>query len=697
MATQNPASDEWRCDSTILNEIQKTHSIDAKSIPETDALMKIVENTLNVSSKLYEPNGQEKSALGALGPIIHKISCEVSSNCSETQDSLEQRTVKLFRSLEKFNWDSKIAITLAGFAANYAEFFLTDEVYTKNTAAIGLLQLKRLGQKDIGNNGDTVKEIVTKMTCIAKNILSLKIIQDNHPTTIAIDITDYQSASYWIIYVILMCSLEISGQRVLVDSIKGKIDGIGSHFSLKLKESQEHEQEQKNFKEQYESYVRIFCRRHDNNVAILEPLLNCEEDEELIYSKDPKKSIKLKDLANGSVIIVLSSFNIDVYREEVSLIEAFSNKTNIHGRYHIVWLPIGQCKKEAYATLVSNKPWYYLRYESLVRQTVVLKQYARKEWGFDEKPMMMVLNNGEVIHHDALSLIQIWGDLAIPFKRDQETTLWRDHGNNLTLKFLFDCLHDDFTTVENKEISKYACVFGGRRLQKSGEADEKWFADLAGELMKAADIWTNIKLKMAYISANKEEVNLEPKIKTEVRKNIENNKQGEHGLKHVDAQYVDVDQVSNVNLFWSRVRNIMLQLSILNENKTLEGNMKALLDTTRWIVKYSSLQSTAWFLLGHLASNEMIFCGAELSSDCLKQINKDIHGGESELIKSSLRMALRRRLQEKGFERINDELEGKHCYKHVVYGDGMKTETGGMKCVICNKAMKKVALYQCCE
>ncbi|KAJ4752331.1 hypothetical protein LUZ62_086736 [Rhynchospora pubera] len=341
MATQNPASDEWRCDSTILNEIQKTHSIDAKSIPETDALMKIVENTLNVSSKLYEPNGQEKSALGALGPIIHKISCEVSSNCSETQDSLEQRTVKLFRSLEKFNWDSKIAITLAGFAANYAEFFLTDEVYTKNTAAIGLLQLKRLGQKDIGNNGDTVKEIVTKMTCIAKNILSLKIIQDNHPTTIAIDITDYQSASYWIIYVILMCSLEISGQRVLVDSIKGKIDGIGSHFSLKLKESQEHEQEQKNFKEQYEK----------------------------LCSKDPKKSIKLKDLANGSVIIVLSSFNIDVYREEVSLIEAFSNKTNIHGRYHIVWLPIGQCKKEAYATLVSNKPWYYLRYESLVIKT----------------------------------------------------------------------------------------------------------------------------------------------------------------------------------------------------------------------------------------------------------------------------------------------------------------------------------------
>ncbi|KAJ4760475.1 sieve element occlusion protein [Rhynchospora pubera] len=684
METQNPASDEWRCDSTILNEIQKTHSIDAKSIPETDALMKIVENTLNVSSKLYEPNGQEKSALGALGPIIHKISCEVSSNCSETQDTLEQRTVKLFRSLEKFNWDSKIAITLAGFAANYAEFFLTDEVYTKNTAAMGLLQLKRLGQKDIGNNGDTVIEIVTKMTCIAKNILSLKIIQDNYPSTIPIDITDYQSASYWIIYVILMCSLEISGQRVLVDSIKGKIDGIGSHFSLKLKQSQEHEQEQKNFKEQYESYVRIFCRRHDNNVAILEPLLNCKEDEELIYSKDPKKNIKLKDLANGSVIIVLSSFNIDVYREEVSLIEAFSNKTNIDGRYHIVWLPIGQCQKEAYATLVSNKPWYYLKFESMEKQTGVLKQYARKEWGFDEKPMMMVLDNGEVIHHDALSLILTWGNRAIPFKRDQEKTLWSDGGNNLRFNFLLDYLHDDFTKAEDKGISKYVCVFGGRRLQKSGVADEKWFADLVGKLMKAANCWNNIKLNMAYLSANKEEVNLETKIKKEVRDKIKKSKDGEQRLKYVDAHYVDVDQVSTVNLFWSRIRNIMFQLSILNENKTLEGNMKTLLDTTSGVVKYSSLQSTAWVLIGEPVSNQMFICGAELFSECMEQIinyNKD-----------GFTYTFRKLLENKGWKN-NVELEGKHCFKHVVYGDGMKM--GGMKCVICKKAMKMVAL--CCE
>ncbi|KAJ4769501.1 Sieve element occlusion protein [Rhynchospora pubera] len=617
---------------------------------------------------------------------------QVSSNCSETQDSLEQRTVKLFRSLEKFNWDSKIAITLAGFSANYAEFFLIDEVYTKNTTAIGLLQLKRLGQKDIGNNGDTVKEIVTKMTCIAKNILTLKIIQVNHPSTIPIDITDYQSASYWIIYVILMCSLEISGQRVLVDSIKGKIDGIGSHFSLKLKESQEHEQEQKNFKEQYESYVRIFRRRHDNNVAILEPLLNCKKDEELISSKDPDptKNIKLTDLANGSVIIVLSSFDIDVYREEVSLIEAFSNKIKIHGQYHIVWLPIGQCKKEAYATLVSNKPWYYLKFESLEKQTGVLKQYARKEWGFDEKPMMMVLDNGEVIHHDALSLIQMWGDLAIPFKRDQETALWRDHGNSLGFKFLLDYLHDDFTKAENEKYATYACVFGGRRPQKSSEADEKWFADLAGKLVKAADLWNNIKLKMAYISANKEEVYLETEIKRKVRDYIENNKQGEHRLKYVDAQYVDVDQVSTVNLFWSRVRNIMLQLSILDENKSLEGNMKDLLDTTRGIVKYNSLQSTAWVLLGIPRRNEMIFCGAaELFSECLEQINKTNNDG--------LKKTLLDLLDQKGFGKNNVELKGTHCFKHVVYGDGMKTETGGMKCVICNKAMKKVALYQCCE
>ncbi|KAJ1685294.1 hypothetical protein LUZ63_016684 [Rhynchospora breviuscula] len=677
-----------------------THSIYAKSIPETDALMKIVENVLNVSSKLYEPNGQEKSALGAIGPIIHKISCEVSSNCSEIQ-GLEQRILRLLKSLEKFNWDAKIAITLAGFATNYAEFFLIDEVYTKNTTAISLLQLKRLGQKDIGNNGDTVKELVTKMTCIAKNILTLKIIQDNHPSTISIDITDFQSASYWIIYAILLCSLEISGQevqRVLVDSIIKKIDGICSHFISKLKECQKHEQEQKIIKEQYEIYVRIFGRRHDDNVSILEPLLNCKEDEELIYSKDPMKNIKLKDLANGSVIIVLSSFDIDVYREEVSLIEAFSNKTNTNGLYHIVWLPIGHCNEETYATLVSNKPWYYLRFKSLVRQTVVLKQYARKEWGFDEKPMMMVLDNGEVIHHDALSLIQMWGDLAIPFKRDQETTLWRDHGKSLEFKFLLDYLHDDFTRVEKESDSQYACLFGGRMLQKSREADEKWFADLAEKLMKAANEWSNIKLKMAYLSANKEEVNLETKIKTEVRDKIKINKHGkEQILKYVDVQYVDVDQVSTVNLFWSRVRNIMLQLSILDENKTLEGNMKTLLDTTRGIVKYSSLQSTAWVLIGKPRTNEMIICGAELFSECLEQINKEIDGGKSELIKSygSLIKALRVRLEEKGLGKNNVELVGTHCFKHVVYGDGMKT--GGMKCVICNKAMKKVALYQCCE
>ncbi|KAJ4765818.1 Sieve element occlusion protein [Rhynchospora pubera] len=695
-----PAGDEWRCEGRLLKETQNTHSFSAKSIPVADAVMKIVENTLNITTQSYEPNGEENLALVDLRPIIQKISCELSPNClaSQAQGSLEQRTLKLLTLLDRFNWEAKIVIILAGFATNFAESFLIKEVYnTDNTMAKGLEILKGLGQKHTGDNWETAYKLVRKVTGIGKSILALKKIQDKF--AISIDIIDFQSATFWVIHSVLIISSVISGDRVsteLVSTIK-RIEIIYNYFSSRLKQCQALEQEEK-IKEKYEEFTRIFGGRQADNIEILKPLLSCGEEEVLICnSTNKEKKIKLSDLKKGTVIVLFSNIYIDTYSEEVSIIKAFYNKTITTSQYYIVWLPIGYKKEEhrtTYAKVVVGKPWYYLKYESLAEQYVVLENYSRKEWGFNGKPMPMVLNNGQVIHHDAFSLIHMWGHLAVPFGMYNETDLWRKHGHNLGIQFILSYLHDDFTILGNDQTPQYVCVFGGKRPHKSKDArvannstlaDDEWFGNLAGMLMAAA-LPANIKLKMAYLWANREEADLAMTIKTKV-KTIINGTQYEESMR-----YVQVEQ-ANAKLFWSRTESIALQLSMQKKYGTLDVNIEALLENTRSILQFNQL-NTAWVAIGRLGITDMIFHDAEKFFNCLEHIKGDIRKWKTELNAGAGNFikVLRGRLV--GYKYETKEIE-KHCFKHVVYGDAMQKE--GMHCVFCNKPMKMVVHYECCE
>ncbi|KAJ4818531.1 Sieve element occlusion protein [Rhynchospora pubera] len=691
-------NNEWRCDGRLLRETEKIHSFSAKPIPAADALMKIVENTLNLATH-DEPNEKESTELEELGPIIHKISCELSSNCSGSQGSLEQRTLKLLILLERYNWEAKIAIVLAGFATNFAEFFLIKEVYnTDKNTAIGLLKLKRLGQKDTGDIWETVNVLVRKVTDIGKSILVLKKIQDNLPT-VSVDIIDFQSASFWVIYSVLIISSAISGDRVtteLVSTVK-RIEIIYSYFSLRLKQCQDLEQEEK-IKEKYGEFTRIFGARQADNMEILKLLLCCGEEEELICnSTEQEKKIKLSDLKKGTIIVLFSSLHIDAYSEEVSIIKAFYNKTITTSQYRIVWLPIGYKREEhrtTYAKVVVGKPWYHLKFESLAEQYVVLEKYSRKEWGFNEKPMPMVLHDGQVIHNDALSLIHMWGHRAFPF-RTYEEDLWREYGNSMGIQFILDYVHDDFTILGNDQTPQYVCVFGGRRAKESSDAvkengsnlqkEIEWFADLAGKLILAATGDAKINLKMGYLG-DKEEAYLEKNIRTKVTENIKLSKY--QGMK-----YVQIDQV-RTKLFWSRVKSVALQLNVLKETKKLNENMEALLENTSSILQYS-LESTAWVAIGRLDTNDMIFYDAEQFFKCLVHINKNIATWQAELKSDGADFInILRRWLHNGFQCEARPLK-KHCFKHIVYGDAIQTI--GMKCVICYKPMKKVVLYQCCD
>lgn len=135
-------------------------------------------------------------------------------------------------------------------------------------------------------------------------------------------------------------------------------------------------------------------------------------------------SEKVEEVKGKDVLLFFS--DLDISKEDVSILKPIYEEISKKDQYNIVWIPIVEQwtdkMQNKFETLVRDceMKWYVVPHFS---STLGIK-YTEEVWQFKKRPIIVVLNSqGKVKHQDAFHMIKTWGIDAIPFTVEKEIKL----------------------------------------------------------------------------------------------------------------------------------------------------------------------------------------------------------------------------------------------------------------------------------
>ncbi|XP_043703942.1 protein SIEVE ELEMENT OCCLUSION B-like [Telopea speciosissima] len=231
-------------DNEMMKEILATHADHHNYYNKVDVNphLQLIEEILRHSTTLKRTNIHEPKVsshmksldekfqkvdsqimLEALAYIIHKISCEISCECSRGEDA-HSTTVALFTTLSKFSWDAKVVVALAAFAIIYGEFWLVEELYATHPLANSVALLKQLphifeqqSEKLMRPRFSVLWGPIKGMLDVTKCIVQLHelppqyISPDDDQSPLSVATAHIPTAVYWTIRTVVACTFQIIG------------------------------------------------------------------------------------------------------------------------------------------------------------------------------------------------------------------------------------------------------------------------------------------------------------------------------------------------------------------------------------------------------------------------------------------------------------------------------------------------------
>ena len=134
------------------------------------------------------------------------------------------------------------------------------------------------------------------------------------------------------------------------------------------------------------------------------------------------KQVNIDVLKKKNVLFFISGLDITI--DEISIIKPIYEGIKKEDQYKIVWIPIVEQwtdeLRKKFDFLQSKMQWYIVQYFSPVVGIKVIKE----KWNFKNKPIVVVMNQqGKVVHPNALHMIRVWGMKAYPFTPAVEESL----------------------------------------------------------------------------------------------------------------------------------------------------------------------------------------------------------------------------------------------------------------------------------
>ncbi|XP_019176078.1 PREDICTED: protein SIEVE ELEMENT OCCLUSION C [Ipomoea nil] len=449
----------------LIKKILLTHDPNATHL-DSALLLHAVQNIVcHIMSKDSDPTdsitpcnvgvaGLEET----LGQTIYKISHEIFSICSNGIDE-HAKTMLLFELLSHLRWDAKVVLALSALTSTYGELSLVLQQLPHSPLAALLAALKQLPRSLTALNMQfkALNLLINTMVELAKTVvrfegLPLQLVLLDHKA-IAATKSKICIATYWILRSSLSCFALLADLRTIKDEqVHSNRTAIASWalFSLVYKLSGLYHE----LREQVdvccqqietrfpEELLNVFKLNHLDNQEVLQMLFALRDNLPLKnYSKEMCGILELK---GKEVMFLISKPEIFSMEKVFFLMQQtydHPHRKSLQGSYVILWVPIATSDVWSHADEItfqfwSNSfPWFSIRQPRLLNSDVV--QFIRREWNYNEEPIMVILNtDGVITNSNALDMVWIWGAKAFPFSTSKEKELWEHQ--KWSLQFITD-------------------------------------------------------------------------------------------------------------------------------------------------------------------------------------------------------------------------------------------------------------------
>nr|GMD95482.1 protein SIEVE ELEMENT OCCLUSION C [Ipomoea batatas] len=602
-----------------------------------------------------------------LGQTIYKISHEIFSICSNGIDE-HANTMLLFELLSHLRWDAKVVLALSALTSTYGELLLVLQQLPHSPLAALVAALKQLPRNltALKIQFKALNLLINTMVELAKTIvrfegLPLQLVLLDHQA-IAATKSKICIATYWILRSSLSCFSLLADLRTVKDEqVHSNRTAIASWalFSLVYKLSGLYHE----LREQVdvccqqietrfpEELLNVFKLNHLDNQEVLQMLFALRDNLPLKnYSKEMQCGIL--ELKGKEVMFLISKPEIFSMEKVFFLMQQtydHPHRKNLQGSYVILWVPIATSDVWSHADEItfqfwSNSfPWFSIRQPRLLNSDVV--QFIRREWNYNEEPIMVILNSDGVITNlNALDMVWIWGAKAFPFSTSKERELWENQ--KWSLQFITDGI-DPLLSHWVEEGEKYICIYGSD--------DIDWIRNFNSRMDKIKR--TGVQLEVIYVGWRNPTENIIDAIRQE------------------NSSVVFLS-FTKMQLFWLRMDSIRNSVMRLGIDSNVKGEVMGLLDAVE--------NRKQWGVIGKGSSSpEIITLHDRKLQECFDLFSE---WGES-VGKLGLLGAIRTAME--------SPLPSKPCYHSVTLPYQKEVSQETVFCSQCRRPMEKYVVYKC--
>ncbi|KAM1134756.1 hypothetical protein ACFX19_044549 [Malus domestica] len=598
-------------------------------------------------------------------------------------------TLDILRIVQYYGWDKKIVLALGAFAVKDGENWLVAHLYTMNTRATAVRQLKQV-QKKLKAKFDDYNNLVKAMLDMTQCIVQLcKVCRDPYLTPEEkqkVTVSELVSNTIPLDVYTTIFSIVVAARHLLGITGMGPNDFIEEGQDLTnmvcdLKDRFSKRQkilfnlrktihalleinglmyaEEKKAVQEVEALARALEKPHIDNTKPLRCLFYKDDLSELYDYK--KKTVNI-DVLKGKVVILFIS-DLDFIKENEYLIalqmylEKQQNPTRPESQFEVVWIPIQDtwtnAKYQQFEELRRNMEWYTVFHPSDISQIAIRLIKDPWKWNFVKKPILVVMDyEGKIVHRNAVHMMCVWGSLAFPFTSRRERFLWEEQ--TWCMELLADAIDQNISTWITE--GKYICLYGGD--------DIEWIRNFTRAAKNVA-LEDGIQLELVYAGMRN------PKEK--VREKVLNIIQAEK-LSHTLAWNL-------ICLFWIRLESMWISKGQvpsddLKNDPVMEGITS--------ILNFGS-SDRGWAVIS-LGSADMSTANGEHMLRSLRQYND-----------------WKIRSPEVGFTpALNEHLQGVHIGVHtgaphrctlILPATGIMPET--LICTHCGRLMERFSLFRC--
>ncbi|XP_021747848.1 protein SIEVE ELEMENT OCCLUSION C-like [Chenopodium quinoa] len=563
------------------------HDPDGREL-DSEMLLRVIETIMHraTASQVFVPQQDPfdlstavEESQDLLEDSIYKISSEILCKCYG-DENVHERTLSVFDLLGNYRWDAKLLLALSALATVFGEFWIIMQSQNKNLLAASIALLKHFPDSNIFEPiFKALTSIVKTMVEVIRRVSQFEGLPTTHVELQDDTVTTTKSlmyvAAYWIIRSIVVSISIVTNLRAIEDdqvhplsfqdpysissavweiaSLRSKINGIGSQLRTQVDACQQ-QTEQK----MHRKLMNALQEPHIDNQEILWMLFGLRNDLPLKQSSMQAK-VGITSLKNKVVVLLISKPELLPVHELFLLVQQTYDHP-LHDKqdrsYDILWIPISTSEnwsnnEVTIFDLISNSlPWYSIRQPWLLSSTTIY--YAKKEWKFDESPVMVALDpTGMITNIDSADMVWIWGAKAYPFSASREKELWRTEKWNLRL--LLDSIDPLFTMWVEK--GRTICIYGSSKLE--------WVRQFSAEIKDIQSLAA--QLEVIYVGKTNQSV-----LVSNIVSSIEKEKLS-HSLT-----------MSKIALFWKRLESIRrsnLRLQQTTDTDNILREVVALLDT----------------------------------------------------------------------------------------------------------------------